>query len=293
MKTVAILIPVFNHLEYTKQCISNLDKYVHDTDQVKYEVIIIDDGSTDGTKQWLEELDNPPSIVEGDGTLWWSGGINTGAKYAIENLKSDYVLLWNNDIECEKNYFSYLSNLILELKPYDIIGSLILYKDEFDKVWSNGGFMIHSLGARGFIDKGRTVGKIKAKKRTVDWITGMGTLIPVNCIEKIGYWDNNQFPQYYGDLEYTYRAKKAGFNLEVHKGLIIWNDTSNSRTNFQESVKDFLKSFLNFSSNRSLALEIALMRKFKMYPFGFIGIIQRVVFSVFKFTITKIKNVIK
>ena len=110
MKKIAVLIPVYNHLEYTKTCVKTLKdlmtEYVFTG--IRLTVVVIDDGSTDGTGEWLGK--NYPGVIvlRGDGDLWWSGAVNLGARYAIETLHSDYLLLWNNDIIAAQRYFKEL-----------------------------------------------------------------------------------------------------------------------------------------------------------------------------------------
>jgi GT2 family glycosyltransferase len=89
----------------------------------------------------------------------------------------------------------------------------------------------------------------------VDWLTGMGTIIPKKVIETIGYWDRTNFPQYHGDSDFTYRAKKNGFKVIVHPELILINDVKNSGIEHKGSFKRLLqlmtdlRSKSNFNKN--------------------------------------------
>ena len=68
-------------------------------------VIIIDDGSSDGSKKWLRNNYPCVEVLEGSGNLWWSGAMNLGLDYVLSQTKAKYILLWNNDIKPSKDYF--------------------------------------------------------------------------------------------------------------------------------------------------------------------------------------------
>ena len=44
-------------------------------------------------------------LLSGDGNQWWSGSMNIGLKYVLDQKKYDYILLWNNDIKPAEDYF--------------------------------------------------------------------------------------------------------------------------------------------------------------------------------------------
>ena len=79
--TVNIIIPVFNRINETKKIISNLR--VQNTDE-EIKILIIDDGSNDGTSEWLT-LQEDLFVLRGNGKLLWGGAINLGINYIIKN----------------------------------------------------------------------------------------------------------------------------------------------------------------------------------------------------------------
>jgi GT2 family glycosyltransferase len=85
---IRIVIPVFNQLFYTKECLSHIEKHTH----VPFELIIIDNGSTDGTSEFLRNLSvHLISNRENKGVyVAWNQGIQVS--------KSDQIVIMNNDI---------------------------------------------------------------------------------------------------------------------------------------------------------------------------------------------------
>jgi GT2 family glycosyltransferase len=252
---LAIILPVHNHLEFTKLTLEELSKKIKTNDSDIFHRVLVDDGSVDGTYEWVTANHPEVHILKGDGNLWWSGAVNMGAKYALETLKADYVLLWNNDISFDEGYFNTLTEVLKRNDQRTITGSKIYVAGKPGLVWSMGGYFDPVSGhydMYGYFKKDdATFGKVME----VDWLTGMGTIVPRLIIETIGYWDSEKFPQYHGDSDFTYRAKLKGFSVICHPGLKIYNSVENSGIGHSGSFRKLLvlmkdnRSKINFKRN--------------------------------------------
>ncbi|MEN8229369.1 MAG: glycosyltransferase family 2 protein [Bacteroidota bacterium] len=256
MKTIAILIPVFNHIAFTRKCIQKLDQLLahRSFNNCNYRVIVIDDGSTDGTSEWLNERHPEVVVLQGNGELWWSGGINMGAEYAISELGVDYLLLWNNDIEPASDYFSQIDELLKSLGDQTIAGSKILYDDQDQKnvIWSFGGFFNPKNGSKSMLAYNKPDSPEYDRPIEVDWLAGMGTLVPVNIVQEIGWWDADTFPQYHGDSDFTFRAKTAGYRICSFPQLKLWNDKTSSGLKHGGTLKGLSRALTDRRSNSNL-----------------------------------------
>ena len=89
-------------------------------------------------------------MVKGDGNLWWSGGINAGLKFAINQLNAEYLVWWNNDILPDIKYYENLIRIIKEFDHNTIIGSKIYLDENMSTIWSMGGVFnaINGSGSR-------------------------------------------------------------------------------------------------------------------------------------------------
>src|ERR1700751_1054488 len=92
--TVFILLPVHNRKTITLQFVNRLKKQTHQN----FQLILVDDGSTDGTADAvLSELPNT-KVIRGDGNLWWGGGLQAGVDYLKQScVDSDPIVLMIND----------------------------------------------------------------------------------------------------------------------------------------------------------------------------------------------------
>ena len=268
---IALLLPVFNKLNYTITCLSSLyDEISHNNLLDSFRIILVDDGSTDGTGEYVKHHFPFVTVVKGDGNLWWSGGINKGAEHAINNLRVDYLLLWNNDITTHNHYFVNLLRLLQKPDKSTIFGSKIYMNYENRTLWSMGGFIKPYIGKIGNIGYNKPDNHRFQQPLEVDWIPGMGTVIPVEVVHKIGYWDQVNFPQYHGDLEYTYRAKINGFKLIISPDLILSNDTRNTAIGHEGSFKKLLGLLHDKRSLYNFHINTIFLKQYGKGPFKYL-----------------------
>jgi GT2 family glycosyltransferase len=273
---ISIVIPIHNRLEVTKQGLTFLEKALSfrslDSNKFNYEIIVVDDGSNDGSGDWIKQNCPNVNLITGDGNLWWSECINRGVKYALVNLNTDFVLLWNDDIIPDKTYFIELNKIINKIDDNTICGSLIYQGEKKNKIWFAGGVFNKWTGKKfmkNYIDN-TTNNKLKC-----DWITGMGTLISNKIITKHKLnWDNNMFPQYYGDSDFTLRAKKKGVNILVDKRLIIYNRTEYTGNGKATNLKSFWSSITSIRSFLGFKYTHRFYLRHGVFPFFYLGLLK-------------------
>ncbi len=278
--SVAILIPVFNNIEFTKKCLNQLSKVLSEisSNEEHYKIVVIDDGSTDGTTDWVKKSHHNVIILNGDGNLWWSGSINKGVEYVIRNQVANFVLWWNNDIEPEKNYFVELKSILTGLDTETVIGSKI-FDLKSGKVWGMGGTFNRMTGYYKQIANMVNDSQQYDTVIDVDWLPGMGTVMPISVFDKVGFLDDTNFPQYHGDLDFTLRCKLNGYSVKVFPSLRIYNDTSNSGFKKKDSWKDLISSLKNVKSLNNIEKKIALYKKHTYTPLPYF----RLFYIYFKF----------
>lgn len=92
---VSVIIPTKDHLEILKACIGSLMVQTHD----KIEVIVIDNGSSDGTTQYLQANHPSVAVITNSHNLGFGKAVNQGIKAA----KGRFVFILNNDTELDRD----------------------------------------------------------------------------------------------------------------------------------------------------------------------------------------------
>ncbi len=273
---LAIIIPVFNNLKYTQKCLESLYNNRENghltTEQVK--IVVTDDGSKDGTSDWITKHFPEVYLLQGNGDLWWSGGVNKGIRFAIEVLNVDYILWWNNDIQPAEDYLKNLFKILSSTEEDVLIGSKIFMLHK-NLIWGMGGKFNPKTGARHMLGEQQPDNEQLSETVEADWFPGMGTTIHRSVFEKIGYLDEKNFPQYHGDSDFTWRAKKAGFKLIAYPGLIIKNDNTNTGLIHQGSFKKLYKSLTGIKSNYNFNKDYLFYRKYATSPLAYVFLFRR------------------
>lgn len=261
MRTIAIVIPVFNRKNITIEGLTNINEaitfYQQESKNVfTFKIVVVDDGSTDGTSDWIQS--NRPDVVclKGDGSLWWSGSINMGAKYAIESLNATNVLFWNDDTLCAKEYFYELEKVVInnnKLLESILVSKIFWLGNEEKQLFNFGCYFNPKNGKKTII--GLNKKDIYNEIIPVDWSGGMGTLIPASVLVEVNYLDAQNFPQYDGDIDFFLRAKKKKYKTYAIPTLHIFNNPETTGMHNQKSLKDLpailtsLRSLHNVKKN--------------------------------------------
>lgn len=102
-KSVATLITCHNRREKTIACLESLQR-AEVPPAYRVDVYLTDDGSTDGTGNAVKELFPYVNLVEGDGNMFWAGGMRLAWKTALDRKKYDAFLLINDDVILHRNF---------------------------------------------------------------------------------------------------------------------------------------------------------------------------------------------
>ncbi len=209
VKKIEIVTPVHNRKELTLRFLQSLSR-IDDTDLLIH-IVVVDDGSTDGTADVVGNLFPAVEIVRGDGNLWYTAGTNLGIKTALKR-EPDYILAVNNDTVFDPNFLQHLVETA-EKYPRSVVGATLLLWDEPDRLFQTSPLW-DTFGGGWRHRYEQTIETIPDKPWEVGIIVGNCVLFPAAAIKEVGLMDEKRLVQY-GDAEYTPRMRRRGWRLLI------------------------------------------------------------------------------
>lgn len=209
---VFVVIPVHNRRDHTMACLASLAAQTY----CPLTVIVVDDGSTDGTASLVREHHPQIVILQGNGGLWWTGATNLGIEWALRRCDScDYILTLNNDTIVGPEYVASLVSLAESTCP-SIVGSVAVDSRDGQTIVDGGPVFDWFTAKWSSLNQGRSLQGCRAEGvQFVEpkCLPGRGTLIPVSCLHEVGLFDSKRLPHYAADYEFSLRAVRAGYRL--------------------------------------------------------------------------------
>lgn len=252
---VSVIIPVFNQLEHTKKCV---DAILRNTDYLNYEAIIINNGSTDGTKEYLDGLakEQPRyNVIHSIENL----GFVKGCNLAAEQAKGKYILFLNNDTEVQPGWLSSLVEYAESHEDCGAVGSKLIYPDG---TLQEAGAIIFSDGEGYNYGRGMDPNDPQYNfAREVDYISGASLMIRSELWKKIGGLDLRYAPAYCEDSDLCFELRRHGYKVYYQPhSEVIHHENVTAGTNPDEGFKKYL------ALNRPKLVEKWRMELMRQYP---------------------------
>ncbi|WP_170075354.1 glycosyltransferase [Paraclostridium dentum] len=207
---VSLAILGYNKLEeYTKKCVESVLKYTKDVD---YELILVDNGSTDGTYEYFKSVDyDRKKIIK----ITKNIGVGYPTSYIFDELKGKYIMCLPNDIIVTKNW---LSNMIKCAESDDRIGMI---NPVLDNVTNCQSVDLNYTDIEDMQKKAANFNKSNPRlwNERLKLIT-LGSLFRKDCIDVIGITDYG-FIHHYADDDISFRVRRAGYKAVLCKDTFI------------------------------------------------------------------------
>ena len=214
---VSIVIPVYNQMKMTIDCLRD----VLQTCGTDIEVIVVDDCSKEKINLMVTKLFPGVKVFKNDENLGFAKTVNRG----IQESTGDYICLLNNDIR---------------LPNANWLKAMIDSLQEFDMTAPAGGRMDSNWNY--------ITGEAKTRKDKFSYLVGWCLLMKRSVIDKIGLISEGFGKGFFEDVEYSYRARKAGLKLGITEGTQVQHlyhatfkaEGYNLSKEYQEKRKIFL-----------------------------------------------------
>ncbi len=209
---VSIIIPVHNQLNFTLNCLRAIKLNV--SEKYSFEVIVVDDYSTDETQQTLIQICN---------LIYLRNITNVGflksCNLAVKQAKGKYICLLNNDTLVQKNWLESSVNTLISDESIGCVGSKLIYPY---------GLLQEAWGIIFSDASGINYGKHQHPKnsnynflREVDYCSGASLLFLKKDFEAIGGFDERFAPAYYEDIDFCFSIRELLKKKVVYQPLSV------------------------------------------------------------------------
>lgn len=221
---ISAVVISFNGMQFLPECLRTL---VEDLEGLSHEIIIVDNGSSDGSVEFIRDNYPQTQLIENKTNVGFAKAVNEGIKTA----KGKYLYILNQDLRFRKGT---ARSLLDRIKQDDTIGMIGPKFVGFDGrlQWSARAFPSyrHIIYRALFLDRlfprhpefssWRMGWFDHEHERFVDQPMGAVMLIPREVVERVGYMDEN-FPLLFNDVDYCRRMKEAGYRLLYYPGAVV------------------------------------------------------------------------
>jgi GT2 family glycosyltransferase len=280
IRRIAVLMTSFNRREPTMRSLAALTRQQRAAD-FTLQVFLVDDGSTDGTADAVHSAFPEIRVLQGDGSLFWNGGMRMAFAAAVQESFDAYVLL-NDDTVL---YYGAIARLVACVQTRIETGSPVIAVGSTVSPQTGehtyGGMVKHVHGPVFRFEK---IPPHECLPISCDAMNGNIVLIPREVAEVVGNLEK-RFRHQFGDLDYALRARRAGFQVIVAPGYFGECATNSQAGTWRDSTLSLRKRWRNLLSPKGVPVQEWFLFTFRHYGwramyYAFSPFLQTVVSSV-------------
>ncbi|WP_080240650.1 glycosyltransferase family 2 protein [Spirosoma rigui] len=274
---IYVVIPVHNRKVFTLGCLACLARQT----VADHRVIVVDDGSTDGTGEQVRKQFPASTVVTGTGSLWWAGATNVGIRYVFDTFSpraDDFILTLNDDIQINPDYLATLL-LASQANKGCIIGSISVDVNEPHKLLYAGtrhNLLLPHIDNWAYSRYRHTYEALPSASPYFpsDTLPGRGMLIPVPVFNTIGMLDEQRFRHHMADIDFSISARQAGFPLIISSVSVIYEYSEATGVNLTKSMslRQFVEALRSIRSPINYRVRYQFARKHSPLGVGYFGL---------------------
>ena len=233
-----VIIPNYNGMKFIKNCIKTLQQEMSTT----FHICIVDNGSTDGSLQWIQQNCPQATLIALPENIGFCGAVNRG----IEVAETPYVILLNNDTEVAFGFVKALEDAWEQHpKAFSVSAKMVdLYQKD---ILDGAGDLYCALGWAFALGKGKKVSESYLKEQEIFSACGGAVIYRKDILKKIGTFDENHFA-YLEDCDLGYRAQLYGYRNFYTPDAVVYHAGSGVSGSKHNEFK------VNLSSRNSIYL---------------------------------------
>ncbi|HEX5353170.1 MAG TPA: glycosyltransferase [Rhodanobacteraceae bacterium] len=200
---VSIVVPVYNQLDRTRRCLRSLAAA---GSRYAFEVIVVDDGSTDGSAEWLAGCVNV-RVRRLPANAGFIAACNAGA--AIAHGK--FLVFLNNDTEVRRDWLDALMACFESMPDCGLVGAKLIGAD--GRLQEAGAMVFADGQACNYGRRGDPSDTRYGFLRDTDYCSGACIALPKELFLRLGGFDARYAPAYYEDTDLAFAVRAAGYRV--------------------------------------------------------------------------------
>ncbi len=229
MNEITIVIPNYNGMKYLPECLASLEK--QNMSGPKFKVLIVDNGSTDGSVQFLKEAAQYQLEIENI-FLKENTGFCHAVNVGIKAAESSYVILLNNDTKVYEDFVKGLYEVICQDDRIFSVSAKMLMWDK-PELLDDAGDRYCVLGWAYSRGKGKSAVEYSTSVEVFS-ACGGAAIYRKSVFEEIGYFDELHFA-YLEDVDIGYRAQIYGYrNCYAPDAMVLHYGSASTGSRYNE-----------------------------------------------------------
>lgn len=197
---VSVIIPVYNQIEFTWRCLRSI---ANTPTKHPFEIIVVDDHSTDTTQEILAQIVGL-HIIKNESNQGFIRSCNHGASHA----RGRYLVFLNNDTFVLPGWLDELVDTFAANPDAGLVGSQLLFPNGM--LQEAGGIIWNDASGWNY-GRGDSPKKPEySYMREVDYCSGASIMIPKSFFEQLGGFDEHYLPAYGEDSDLAFKSREAG-----------------------------------------------------------------------------------
>jgi len=214
---VSVIVLNWNGRHLLPACLSALDRQT----LTGFELIVVDNGSTDGSADWVAENYPTARLVRLDKNNGFCGGNNAGLRVA----RGQFIALLNNDIEVEAGWLAALAETLQADPQVGACDSRVYFLHRRDMLWAAGAdyTISGSVNHRGYLERDPDV--LAQTPTEVFVAIACSALYRRSALERVGFLDEDFFYGY-EDVDLSFRLHLAGYRVVTVPNAVAFHRVS-------------------------------------------------------------------
>ena len=209
--SVSILIPTYNNLKYTVECLASLMRSPVDA---SFEVVVADDASADGTASRLSQVPHLRVLPAAE-----NRGFLLNVNRALPELRGRFVVLLNNDVQVVPGWLDAMVSAIESSSDVGAVGPKIVYPSG---VLQEAGCTLLPDGTAEMVGLGEDPDLPQFNyRRTVDYSSGACLLLRTQVLRELGGFDESFAPAYCEDSDLCLRLRRNGLRTLYEPSAVV------------------------------------------------------------------------